>query len=173
MGNIIIATSPARLPLFALQDISNLPTIRQPLVRRTKDTRSPGLQRPDVSQCSRVNRGCQTVSPMCMHLPRPSIRTLPMPWGVLRPHAKKRKAGREHSKKIKVFSSICKKLASMFRRRGASRDGELYEGVEVRREDCNTRCVATNTTHIRVAYRKHVKKSRKKEWRMAAKTWRV
>ena len=50
---------------------------------------------------------------------------------------------------------------------------EVYEGVEVTREDCDTRCVATNTSHIRVAYPRYRKKSRVKQWRRAAKTWRV
>ncbi|MPC81465.1 hypothetical protein E2C01_076082 [Portunus trituberculatus] len=188
MGNVI-ATSPTKLPLFAVQEVANLhhlfTMIRQCLLQRPQNSRSLAPQRPNAAQCMcvRVSRGCQTMSPMCMHLPRPSNKTVPMPWGVQRRPVKNLKAERERSKKNRGCvvkndlaelvrgGSIGRGLASVFRGREASYDEGQYEGVEVAREDGNTRCVATNTRHIRVAYRRRVKKSRVKQWRREAKTW--
>lgn len=51
---------------------------------------------------------------------------------------------------------------------------EWYESVEVSQEEGNTRSVATNTAHIRVDYPVTAKKvPRIKQWRKAARSWRV
>ncbi|XP_063868280.1 uncharacterized protein LOC135104684 [Scylla paramamosain] len=205
-----VATS-AKRPLSLVQETTNAqePPAKVPrrLLLRPQDIcmvvrpRAPTPQLLRAARCRRVSRGCQTVSPVCMRLPRACNTTLSMPWGVQRRNAGKPKDEWEYSKEnqgdavkndlaeLLGGSSMSKDLASVFGLRGASCEDddadeeqelwnpppppELYEGVEVSQEDRNTRCVATNTTHIRVAYPTHVKKSRVKQWRRAAKTWRV
>lgn len=49
---------------------------------------------------------------------------------------------------------------------------ELHEGVEVAWEAGERRCVATNTTHVGDCLRP-ARKSRIKQWRRAARYWRL
>ncbi|MPC93560.1 hypothetical protein E2C01_088693 [Portunus trituberculatus] len=160
----------------------------------------PRKQKPRTIHNRLVSRGCQTQSPVCMRLPLACNTTLPIPWGVqMRPAGKpvsdeedcKENQGDAMKKDLAELlggSSMNKGLAFLLGLRVYCDDDdadeeqelwnptpppEMYEGVEVARENRKTRSVATNTTHIRLAYPRHLKKSRAKQWRRAAKTWRL
>lgn len=151
-----------------------------------------------------VSRGCQTLPPAVLRLPRPCSTTLPMPWGV-----EPRDCGRpttpgdeprrdavlsveQELAELLGYRSMSSSFASAFGLNLASLVGnggreepeeaqqqpwnprpppDLHEGVEVAWESRQQRCVATNTSHVTECLRP-VKRSRRKQWRRAALSWR-